>query len=257
MSQKAFVQAGEIITALAPYTLTSGSGALTGNMFGVAMDDIASGVAGQFKLNGVWDLAKDTSTFTDESLVYWDNTAKKCTSVTSGNTLIGIAVLLQPDGTSALGGSSGDATVRVRLDGTKAGTDPGVTQTAVVSLTAAQILAMFGTPVSILPAPGAGKAIVVENIAVEIVTTATQFASGGVVHFYYHGLTVELMAQNIAAASVNAAAGTATFFLSPVQTAGGSVISTNLGIDITNATAAFTTGTGTMKVFIKYRTITL
>ena len=258
MSQKAYIQAGEIITALAAYTVVSGAGMLTGNMFGVAMDDTASGVAGQFKLNGVWDLAKDASTFTDESLVYWDNTAKKCTSTSSGNTLIGFATLLQPDGTSALGGASGDATVRVRLEGIKAGTDPGVTQTAVVALTAAQIIAMGTVPVAILAAPGAGKALIVENILFEITRTATAFTGGGTVNLQYHTTTSSIPhAGTIPAAIVTGGAGTVQSLLGPYSSANALVVPANEGIDITNATAAFATGTGTAKVFVKYRTVTL
>lgn len=126
-----------------------------------------------------------------------------------------------------------------------------------VSLTAANILAMNGAPVQILPAPGTGNAIVVDKILVELNTTATQFASGGVVHFYYHGQTTEIMAQTIAAATVNGGAGQTILLLEPVQTAGGSVVTKEVGIDITNATGAFTTGTGTAKVTVWYSIVTL
>lgn len=134
---------------------------------------------------------------------------------------------------------------------------PEMVRTATVSLTAAQIIAMYTTPVTILAAPLATEAIIVEDITVELILTSTAFASGGVVHFYYHGLTVELMAQTIAAATVNGSVGTTLWNLKPVQTAGGSVVSAGLGIDITNATGVFATGTGTAKVHIKYRIVTL
>lgn len=252
-----YIQKGETITMTAPYATLSNAGCLVGTTFGVATNDVASGAVGQYLIVGVVDLAKDTSTFVDGDFVFWDNTAKKATSTTTGNNVIGYATLIQPDLTSALGGASGDATVRVRLNGRTVGSNPAEVQTATVALTAANILAMFATPITLIAAPGAGKAIVVESLAVELILSATAFASGGVVHFYYHGLTVELMSASLAAATVNGAAGTSTYFLTPVATAGGSVISSNLGIDITNATGAFTTGTGTAKVFIKYRVVTL
>lgn len=132
-----------------------------------------------------------------------------------------------------------------------------ITQTLTVSLTAAQLIAMGTTPITLIAAPGTGKAIVLEQIVVEINRTATQFTGGGVVHFYYHGLTVELMAQTIAAASITGTAGQDIFILNPVATAGGSVVTKEVGIDITNATAAFAAGTGTAKIFMKYRIITL
>ena len=120
MSQKAFVQSGEILTLTAPYARSSGQGALIGNgIFGVAMDDVANAALGQFKVNGVWDITKDTSTFADGDNVYWDASNKKCTSTVNSNWLIGVATLSNPDATSALGGASGDATVRVRLNGHK------------------------------------------------------------------------------------------------------------------------------------------
>jgi hypothetical protein len=127
----------------------------------------------------------------------------------------------------------------------------------VVSLAAVQIQGMFAAPITIIPAPGTGKAVIVDEIVAEILTTSTQFASGGVVHFFYHGFSTEIMAQTIAAATVNAAAGTTVLQLEPAQTAGGTVITPAVGVDITNATGAFTTGTGTMKLFIRYRVVSL
>lgn len=112
-----FIQKGDTLTLTAPYDRTSGQGALVGRLFGVASDTVLSGVIGQFVMRGVFDLAKDTSTFADGDKVYWDNSAKATTSVATAHNIIGFAVLIQPDGTSALGGASGDATVRVYVPG--------------------------------------------------------------------------------------------------------------------------------------------
>jgi predicted RecA/RadA family phage recombinase len=112
-----FIQRGDTLTMTAPYARNSGQGALVGRLFGVASDTVASGAIGQFAMRGVFDLDKDTSTFADGDKVYWDDSAKKCTSVTTSHDIVGFAALIQPDGTSALGGSSGDATVRVYLPG--------------------------------------------------------------------------------------------------------------------------------------------
>lgn len=125
------------------------------------------------------------------------------------------------------------------------------------ALTAANIQGMYAAPITIVAAPGTGKAIAVRRIVVELNLTATQFASGGVVHFYYHGSTTEIMAQTIAAATVNGGAGQTILILEPVQTAGGSVVTKEVGIDITNATGAFTTGTGTAVVTVYHDVITL
>ena len=136
--------------------------------------------------------------------------------------------------------------------------DPNVLQFSSVPLSSANILAMNGTPVSILAAPGAGKAIVVDAVLFEFLVGGTQYASGGAVNFQYHGgsATGVFGAVTITAASVN---GAASFnqYLQPIGQATGQAITANTGIDITNATGAFTTGTGTAIVKIWYSIVTL
>ena len=113
-----YVQEGDTLTVKAPYAVTSGSGIKIGtNLFGVASVDAAQNDILEAAVEGVFDLAKDGSTFTDGAPVYWDDTAKKVTSTVGTNLKIGVAALIQPDGTSALGAAAGDATVRVRLNG--------------------------------------------------------------------------------------------------------------------------------------------
>src|SRR5690349_7511980 len=48
-----------------------------------------------------------------------------------------------------------------------------------VSLTSAQILALNSTPVTLIPAPGAGLVISVEEIVFTMARTATAYAAGG------------------------------------------------------------------------------
>jgi len=111
---KLFVQDGNFVTLTAPYALTSGQGALVGTLFGVAMSDIANGVAGTFAIEGVHVLAKATGiAWTQGALLYWDNTNKNVTNVTTSNTRIGIALIAA---------ASGDTTGTVRLNGTAAPT---------------------------------------------------------------------------------------------------------------------------------------
>ena len=135
--------------------------------------------------------------------------------------------------------------------------DPQFGQYATVNLTAANILGMNAAPVSILPAPGAGKAIVVDNILFEMTTTATAFANGGVVSFPYHGGSTNSHSGTIPAAVVTAGAGTSNTQLGPATGSNGTTIPANTGVDITNATAPFITGTGTAKVQIWYQIVTL
>ena len=107
---KNYVQTGDSLTLTAPYTVTSGSGALIGTIFGVAAVDIASGVDGEFSIEGVFDIAAlSTDVGAQGALVYWDNTAKLATVVATANTKIGFLAKAK---------LNGDATMRVRLNGT-------------------------------------------------------------------------------------------------------------------------------------------
>lgn len=111
---KNYVQPGDIVTVTAGANIASGAGVLTGKMFGVAMADIANGADGEVKTTGVFDLPKAASqAWTVGALVYWDNTAKNCTTTATSNTLIGAAVL-------AVGSGAGETVGRVRLNGTVA-----------------------------------------------------------------------------------------------------------------------------------------
>ena len=113
-----YIQPGDTITVKAPYAVVSGAGMKVGvGMFAVASIDAALNDIIEGATEGVFDLAKDASTFADGALVYWDDTAKKVTTTVATNVKIGVAALIQPDGSSALGGVSGDATARVRLNG--------------------------------------------------------------------------------------------------------------------------------------------
>jgi hypothetical protein len=121
-----------------------------------------------------------------------------------------------------------------------------------VTVTAAQILAMNGAPVTLLLAPGTTASpaiIVVDRIVVITQPGSANFAAGGVVTFVYHGGSVTPHASSIAAATINS--GTASYnqlpgISAPIQ------IPSNTGIDITNATGAFTTGNGSLLVVFRY-----
>ncbi len=112
-----YVHRGETLTVIAPYAVKSGGGVKVGNLFGVAAYDAALSASLEIAAMGVFDLAKDTSTFASGDAVYWDDTNKVATSASAGNLVIGTAELAQASGTVAPGGAQGDATVRVRLNG--------------------------------------------------------------------------------------------------------------------------------------------
>jgi predicted RecA/RadA family phage recombinase len=104
---KNYVQRGDTMTLTAPYDRNSGEGALVGSIFGVAANTVANATDGEFDVVGVFTLAKvSAQAWTQGALIYWDNTAKLCTTVSSGNKLIGVAA-------SAAGNPSGAGDVRL------------------------------------------------------------------------------------------------------------------------------------------------
>lgn len=123
----------------------------------------------------------------------------------------------------------------------------GFLQVTQVTLTAAQIIAMNGTPVSLLPAPGAGLCYVVESIEFRF-TAGTQFTGGGAVTFQYSGGAA--VANTIAAAVITSASSSDTVRVGIDATA-----TLNAALVVTNATAAFAAGTGTALITFAYRII--
>jgi predicted RecA/RadA family phage recombinase len=103
-----FVHKGNTLELVAPYDVLSGGGLLVGNIFGIANTDALSGTAINADVVGVFDLAKDTSTFAAGDYVYWDAVNKVGFSTVGTNKKIGVA---------ELAAATGDGTVRVRLHG--------------------------------------------------------------------------------------------------------------------------------------------
>lgn len=106
---KNFVQEGDVMEFAAPYDRLSGEGALIGAMFGVATVDVLNTVRANFLIKGVVTLKKTSAqAWTEGALIYWDNTAKEATTVSTSNTRIGCA---------AAAAANPSATGTVRLNG--------------------------------------------------------------------------------------------------------------------------------------------
>jgi predicted RecA/RadA family phage recombinase len=91
---KNYVQKGDTLTLVAPYDVAAGQCALVGSLFGVALNDVKNTVSGEFRVKGVFDLAKvNAQAWTQGAAIYWSSSNKNCTTVSSGNTKIGVAVL--------------------------------------------------------------------------------------------------------------------------------------------------------------------
>ena len=141
---KNYVAEGKIVNVTAPYDVTSGGGALVGNLFGVAAMTALSGSAVDIYREGIFDLAKPVSTgitFAQGDRVYWDNTNKVVTSAVNGNRLVGIAMAAAADA---------DATARVMVGHVP----PGVL-TAVGTLNFASIAAAASADLTVTVAGAA------------------------------------------------------------------------------------------------------
>lgn len=127
----------------------------------------------------------------------------------------------------------------------------GTSAEAKIALSSAEILALNATPKTLIPAPGAGKILIIESIALQMTTTATQYANGGALEFRLTNGSGAKVSADIAAAVVTAAAGVSYTSVSGVATSLTGVV--NSPLVVTNASAAFITGTGTGVFNIKFR----
>ena len=119
---------GKTVPLTAPYQRNTGLGAQVGSIFGVALGTVANAVEGQFAVEGVWELAKaDEQEWTQGQKIYWDNSAKVCTNVSTAGMLIGVAM-------AAVAVTAGLVTGVVRLNGASPATAEGP-QTAIASFT--------------------------------------------------------------------------------------------------------------------------
>lgn len=89
---KNLVQWGDILTLAAPYDVASGAGLQVGAIFGVATSAALLGDPVETDLCGLYELPKTSAqAWTVGAKIYWDDTSKVCTTVSTANTLIGVA----------------------------------------------------------------------------------------------------------------------------------------------------------------------
>lgn len=123
---------------------------------------------------------------------------------------------------------------------------------ATVTLTAAQVIAMFTTPVQIVPSAGAGKVVQFVDAVNFLDAGATPFSGGGTVRF--QNATGTILSATAAATTVTSA----TDVIASIPSSSTTTLNlANMGIFISNATAVFAAGNGTLKVTVTYRVITI
>jgi predicted RecA/RadA family phage recombinase len=103
-----YIHEGDVLDLTAPYAVSSGDGAQVGSIFGVAINDLANGVAGPFARCGVFDLtALSTATGSQGVKAYWDDTNKRVDTDGTVGILIGVLEVAKVNG---------DTTARVVLN---------------------------------------------------------------------------------------------------------------------------------------------
>jgi hypothetical protein len=136
-----------------------------------------------------------------------------------------------------------------------------VAASATVTLSAAQIKALYDTPVQLIAAPGAGKLVLIDSILWDVAFGTTQYAAGGAIAAQYgnaaHGAG-PAASGTLAAASLNGVA--ASSFLSNAGSAGlldvAASASLNTAVFLSNASGDFTTGDSTATLYVRYRIVT-
>lgn len=140
------------------------------------------------------------------------------------------------------------------------GTDYSLQHTT-VALSAANIIAMYTTPVVLVPAPGAGKSIVVQRLAFTMTRTATAFTGGAAVIVQYdstaNGAGTQALDSTLASTVITGSAGTTVSFRNgAIISDAASTVTQNKGLYVSNGTGVFATGTGTANVDVWYYTRT-
>jgi hypothetical protein len=129
-------------------------------------------------------------------------------------------------------------------------------QTASVTLSTANIEAMYATPVQILAPQGAHTVIAVYNIIMEYIYNSTPFSAGGTIYIQYNnsahagGIQIWQPLISITTSGSKIVYGGASDFLDGTYGVQGAIV--NQGLYISNLSAAYTTGNSSAKITVYY-----
>jgi hypothetical protein len=118
---------------------------------------------------------------------------------------------------------------------------------------------MYATPVEVIAAPGVGKVIVVENCLGAYTYVAPAYGGGSWV-VLVEETSGTILTGAIMDGSANSMAGTADAYGlgNGLFNASANIdIVPNKSVKVTNGAGAYTSGNGTLKLYIKYRIVTL
>lgn len=181
------------------------------------------------------------------------------TTLTSHVVVISAFSLAGPVGTANISNLAVTTAKLADASVTSAKVDPLLEQYATGTFLAAAFQGAYATPVSILAAPGAGKAIIVKRFVLEYVYVSAAYANGGNIYLEYgstaHGAL--LASANIAPAGFTDQAASTSSAASGAVTGVATASMANAAISLTNATAAFITGDGTFKWHMWYSVVSV
>lgn len=122
--------------------------------------------------------------------------------------------------------------------------------TTEVALTAANLIAMYTTPIVVVAAPTSDYALDFVGAVLIYDSTATAFTSGGAITIGYAGAAA---VSTTLAATFLTGAGDKVWNLQKLNGATGYSMPVGTALAITNATGVFATGTGVCRLQITYR----
>lgn len=209
---------------------------------------------------------------TNQTFIALADNGNLSNTLASGNIFVGNAsniatgVTMSGDGTMANTGAltiANNAITTAKIINnavTFAKLDTSVLQSVTVALTAAQIKALYDTPVQIVAAPGAGKMIVIDGINWDITFVSAQYTAGGVLAAQY-GNTVHgagpAASATIAAATLNAVAASTELSQGAAALAVAKTAASNVAVYLSNTVADFATGDSTVSLTVRYHVVTL
>lgn len=95
--------AGVELAFTAGANLTAGQGLLIVDTFGVVKSSVLTGAAARLQVLGTFTLPKvTTDVLAQGAKLYWDNTAGKLTSTSSGNRLVGVCAVAAGNGATSV-----------------------------------------------------------------------------------------------------------------------------------------------------------
>lgn len=124
---------------------------------------------------------------------------------------------------------------------------PAIIKHAQVAVSSADILALSATPKTLIAAQGAGKTIILHRLEFNF-TSGTSYSGGGAVVARYN-------TSNVAVISTLASTVVTGSSSIVIRNAIDAAATANVPIELSNATAAFTGGTGTALVDVWYSVI--